>query len=241
MTTRINYPLIEADQIGWLSEVEMVEVDRVMIEDLHIELVQMMENAGRNLARLVIDRFSPATATVLAGSGGNGGGGLVAARHLANQGVEVRVTTTRPSPQLSGVPAHQFDIVERMSSSGQSVSIEVEPARSDVCIDALVGYSLRGAPSGRVADLIDQVPTLAESVVALDTPSGVSVTDGSVPGAAVVADATLTLALPKLGLRSSPNVGDLFVGDISVPPQVYQAFGITDVPDFALGAIHQIV
>jgi NAD(P)H-hydrate repair Nnr-like enzyme with NAD(P)H-hydrate epimerase domain len=37
----------------------MREVDRAMIEDLHIELVQMMENAGRNLAELAIARFKP--------------------------------------------------------------------------------------------------------------------------------------------------------------------------------------
>ena len=55
----------------------MIEVDRVMVEDLKIELIQMMENAGRNLARLVLDLFNPASASVYAGSGGNGGGGVV--------------------------------------------------------------------------------------------------------------------------------------------------------------------
>jgi len=42
-----------------LTTEQMREVDRVMVEDLHIELVQMMENAGRGLAELAIDRFSP--------------------------------------------------------------------------------------------------------------------------------------------------------------------------------------
>jgi len=42
-----------------LTTEQMREVDRVMVEDLHIELVQMMENAGRSLAGLAIDRFSP--------------------------------------------------------------------------------------------------------------------------------------------------------------------------------------
>jgi len=60
-----------------LTTEQMREVDRVMVEDLHIELVQMMENAGRGLAELAIDRFSPGSVTVLAGPGGNGGGGPV--------------------------------------------------------------------------------------------------------------------------------------------------------------------
>ena len=33
-----------------LATEQMRAVDRAMVEDLHIELVQMMENAGRNLA-----------------------------------------------------------------------------------------------------------------------------------------------------------------------------------------------
>ena len=36
---------------------QMIEVDRAMIEDYGIDLVQMMENAGRNLAALARERF----------------------------------------------------------------------------------------------------------------------------------------------------------------------------------------
>lgn len=49
----------------------MREVDRIMIDELHIDLVQMMENAGRNLADLA-PRLHPTTAVVPAGAGGNG-------------------------------------------------------------------------------------------------------------------------------------------------------------------------
>jgi NAD(P)H-hydrate epimerase len=57
-----------------LTTEQMRAVDQAMVDDLHIELVQMMENAGRNLAELAITRFSPTSVTVLAGPGGNGGG-----------------------------------------------------------------------------------------------------------------------------------------------------------------------
>ena len=50
-----------------LTTEQMRAVDQAMVEDLHIELVQMMENAGRNLAELAITRFSPTSVTVLAG------------------------------------------------------------------------------------------------------------------------------------------------------------------------------
>ncbi|MCL4120481.1 UNVERIFIED_CONTAM: hypothetical protein GTU68_053878 [Idotea baltica] len=213
----------------------MIEVDRVMIEDLRIELIQMMENAGRNLAQLVIDRFAPGTVTVLAGSGGNGGGGLVAARHLANRGVDVAVTLGKPSDKLGPVTTHQYDILRRMG-----VPDEPEPRTADVVIDALVGYSLKGAPRGRVGELVEQIGQIGEHVVALDTPSGVNVTDGSAPGIAVDADATMTLALPKIGLRDHASVGELYLADISVPPSVYTAMGVAHVPDFSTSTLVRV-
>ena len=42
--------------------------------------------------------------------------------------------------------------------------------------------------------------------------------------------ATLTLALPKVGLLDAPNVGELYLADISVPPLVYQRMGMS-VPE----------
>ncbi len=88
-----------------LTAEQMREVDRVAVEELGIELVQMMENAGRSLADLAIRIFGPESVTVLAGSGGNGGGGLVAARHLANRGVTPRVVLSRGEAELAAVPA----------------------------------------------------------------------------------------------------------------------------------------
>ena len=43
---------IPAADIPQLTTAQMVEVDRLMIEEWHISLVQMMENAGRNFAEL---------------------------------------------------------------------------------------------------------------------------------------------------------------------------------------------
>ena len=61
-----------------------------------------------------------------------------------------------------------------------------------------------------------------DGVVALDTPSGLAVSTGESPGRSVTAAATLTLALPKRGLRNAPGVGDLHLADISVPPAVME-------------------
>jgi len=232
----VDYPTVGYDQVGWLTENQMIEVDRVMMDDLRIGLVQMMENAGRHLAQLVIDRFDPATVTVLAGSGGNGGGGLVAARHLVNRGVDVRVTLGQSSGALAAVPAQQYATLERMG-----VPICDDPCLADVVVDALIGYSLKGAPRGRIGALIDQIDDIGDRIVSLDAPSGLNVTHGAVLGAAVSADATLTLALPKTGLRGAPEVGELYLADISVPRSVYDSIGAGPAPDFRISSIVRLL
>ena len=99
------WPVVPARDLPALTADEMRQVDRVMIEDLGIELIQMMENAGLHLAELARSRFSQlrdVPVTVLAGGGNNGGGGLVCARHLANWGASVSVVLDRPRTRSLG-------------------------------------------------------------------------------------------------------------------------------------------
>ena len=203
-----------------LSADQMREVDRAVIEDMRIELVQMMENAGRNLADLAMHRFTPSKVTVLAGPGGNGGGGLVAARHLANRGVEVSVALSHGLEEMTPVPRHQLDIVARMGIPAQ------RPEPAGLIVDALIGYSLQGDPRGRAAELIGWANGQAAPVLALDTPSGLDVTTGVPSRPCIQAAATLTLALPKLGLYQADQVGELYLADISVPPVIYARMGL---------------
>ena len=72
---------LEPTDVPFLTTDQMREVDRLMIDDYRITLFQMMENAGRALARLARSRFLSGDAKgkralVLVGSGGNGGGGM---------------------------------------------------------------------------------------------------------------------------------------------------------------------
>ena len=217
-----------------LTTEQMRAVDRAMVEDLHFELVQMLENAGRNLAELAITRFSPTSVTVLAGPGGNGGGGMVAARHLANRGCQVQVVLSEPD-RLTPVPAHQADILTRMG-----ITIASRAPTADLVVDALIGYSLRGDPAGTAAQLITWAIGQAAPVLALDTPSGLDLTTGTAGSPTVGASATLTLALPKIGLLDAPSAGELYLADISVPPLVYQRMGITVPPLFRQSSLLQI-
>lgn len=220
-------PAITADQ--------MRQVDRLMISEFHIDLVQMMENAGRALAELAIDAFQPRTVVVLAGPGGNGGGGLVAARHLINRDRDVRVLLARPEQDLAPVPAHQLDILRRMSTTVIDTAGDPDLIGADLIIDALLGYSLTGNPREPTAALIESVNATETPVLSLDTPSGLNVTTGFAADPCVAATATLTLALPKVGLLGAgrvKHVGRLYLADISVPRALYRRMGIDVGPLF---------
>jgi NAD(P)H-hydrate epimerase len=221
-------------KIPAITTAEMREVDRLMIEVYGIELMQMMENAGRNLAALARSRFLDGQAQdkdviVLAGKGGNGGGGLVAARRLHNWGARVHVFITHPVEAFQGVPAHQLAVLENMSVPIQQVgSLNVLPP-ADLILDALIGYSLSGAPRGAAAVLIALANQSHIPILSLDTPSGLDTTSGEAYQPHIMATATLTLALPKKGLvaqEARPIVGKLFLADISVPPGLYKELGL---------------
>jgi len=229
----MGFRTVEGITVPAVTAAQMLEVDRLATEEYGLTILQMMENAGRNLAGNVMEMLGKAqgSVTVLAGSGGNGGGGLCCARHLRNRGFDVSVILSKDPETLTGAAAHQFHILQVAGLE----PVEAADAQEAICgaelvVDALIGYSLRGAPHGTVADLIDLCNRNAERVLSLDVPSGLDATTGDTPGPGVRADRTLTLALPKTGLLSMP--GDLYLADIGIPPQLYQRIGLTFEPFF---------
>lgn len=75
-------------------------------------------------------------------------------------------------------------------------------------------------------------------MLSLDVPCGVDTATGEVYEPAIEATATLTLALPKVGLRAvewRPHVGELYLADIGVPPELYArpSIGLEVGPVFA--------
>ncbi len=205
---------------------EMANVDRVAVENVGLELLQMMENAGRALAhhaRRV--RNGSGDVLIVAGTGGNGGGGMACARHLANRDVPVSVLLDRPPGNLSGAAAHQHGIlaemgvphatdVERLSSAGAST----------VVVDALIGYGLADEVRSPAREHIDAINDAPGPVVSLDVPSGVDATTGETLGNAVRPDRTVTLALPKTGLLTGS--GTLYLADIGIPETVYERLNV---------------
>jgi NAD(P)H-hydrate epimerase len=239
-----GFPEITRAGVPELTTAQMIEADRAMIEDYGIALIQMMENAGRALAILARDRFLEGAPegkriTVLAGRGGNGGGALVAARRLATWGCDVRVAVSREPDSFGGIPARQLAILRAMEIP--LATALPEAGSSDVVLDGLIGYSLAGAPRGMAASLIRWASNQTAPLLALDVPSGLDASTGTAFDPSIAASATLTLALPKAGLHHR-QVGELYLGDISVPPGLFKRYlGLDLGPVFASGDILRLV
>jgi NAD(P)H-hydrate epimerase len=202
---------------------EMRAVDRVTVEDVGLALRQMMENAGRNLAFHARElRSADSDVIVLAGDGGNGGGGMACARHLANRGFQVSVVLDREPTDLSGAAAQQHSILSAMGIP-VGVGPDAVPEDLGLVVDAIVGYGLSGPLGGVAADLITATAD-ADRTLSLDVPTGRNATTGAEPSVAVAPDRVLTLALPKTGLAGGD--WDLWLADIAIPATVYDRLDI---------------
>ena len=159
----------------------------------------------------------------------NGGDGLVMARLLSEAGLAVRVLQLAPRDQLSDDARANLDRLPRAVTviGGQRArwaeQVAEVAAGCGLVIDAVFGTGIE-PPLREPYDALCAAITACEApVVAVDIPSGVSGDDGQADPRAVVADATVTVGLPKLGLLLPPgrdHVGELAVVDIGFAPAV---------------------
>jgi NAD(P)H-hydrate epimerase len=235
-----------------LTPDEMAQVDRVMIDELGVEVLQLMELAGRAIADWARERFlGDATGKrvlVLAGSGGNGGDGMVAARLLHAWGALPTIRLSHEAQSLRGAAAHQAHSLEALGLPllPPPENDDVEPLtfpEADLIIDGLFGFGLSGAPTGASARLIEAANAHPAPILAIDLPSGLDAASGEPYDPCIRAEATLTLALPKTGLlneAAGPFVGELAVADIGVPAAAYARLGLTVDPLFGRRSIVRV-
>ena len=213
----------------------MAQIDRIMMGEMGVDMLQLMELAGFGVAEAArqycaLDLTQRPVIVALAGTGGNGGDAMVAARLLHAWGAKVTVLLSKPRDSFSGIAAHQLEILKRMSI------LVVEPTGSDLpsadlIIDGLFGFSLQGDPRGEAARLIELANTHPAPVLAIDVPSGLDATSGEIGDPCIRAAWTVTLAMPKTGLMvaSRDVTGAVWLADIGVPPGIYARIGV-DVP-----------
>lgn len=214
---------------------EIRQLDRTAIEDLGIPGVVLMENAGLHVVNVIRERYPDLQnkrMLIVCGKGNNGGDGFVVARHLFNQGVDVRVTLLAEKHLLKGDAKINFDVVAKMNIPVVEItSNEQLPAfrnlvqQADIVVDAILGTGLKEAVRGLYKHIIESLNKSRKPVIAVDIPSGLSADTGVVFGSCIRADVTVTFAVPKRGVILYPAadyVGDLEVVDISIPKRLIE-------------------
>ncbi len=224
-----------------LTRTEMQAADRKAIDEIGIPSLQLMEIAGEGVARAAasLAEEDGGPVDIVCGKGNNGGDGLVAARLLAARGIAVQVWIATDPEGLSGDAALNWNRLQE-ECPGMPGGVEVFPlgpgpfdaaalaqawSAGSVVIDGVYGTGMTGAPREPGASLIAAMNLCGSPIVAVDIPSGVNADSGEVAGEAVLADLTVTMAYPKVGLLMHPgraHAGAIEVVDIGIPPEAVE-------------------
>jgi ADP-dependent NAD(P)H-hydrate dehydratase / NAD(P)H-hydrate epimerase len=218
-------------RFGSLTPEQASRLDATAL-DMGLGVVQLMEVAGFQVARCAWRMLGRRAARVhvVAGSGHNGGDGLVAARHLAAWGCEVSAGVLADPERVDALLAQQVQ-----AATGAGVRLRVAQRASDVLgrlddtalvVDALLGTGLRRAPRPLHAEVIAGV---RGTILSIDVPSGLDAATGEAPGVVVHARTTCTLAGMKRGMwndAARDSCGEIVVADIGMPHLAWQRCGL---------------
>jgi NAD(P)H-hydrate epimerase len=216
-----------------VTSAEMQAMDRMAIERFGLPGRLLMENAGREAARVFRTHFGEAARRgvgVVAGRGNNGGDGCVIARYLAQKGFPVTVYLLATAEQVRGdaganlklLPALGVTVVE-MPDEDAFARCQREMRSVAVWVDAIFGTGLNAEVRGFFRNVIEFINRLNRPVLAVDIPSGLSADTGQPCGACIRARVTATFAFPKIGHAVFPGAdytGQLEVLDIGIPPHI---------------------
>jgi hydroxyethylthiazole kinase-like uncharacterized protein yjeF len=232
-----------------LTAAEMREVDRLTTERFGVPSHRLMEAAGKSVVEVFLEQYGyrnadpPGRVAVLCGKGNNGGDGFVVARYLKEEVEQVNVYLFANPEELRGDAAKNF---QRWQEQGGGVMVVQSVADwekawggisgVEVVVDALLGTGVRGAPTGLIAQAIEDVNRLSRDataarpawIVAVDTPSGLPSDGDAATGPVVKVHWTVTFTAPKIGQLVSANAancGQLVVRGIGSPAALVEEIG----------------
>ncbi|WP_224242710.1 NAD(P)H-hydrate dehydratase [Hyalangium gracile] len=206
-----------------LTAAQMREAEQAAETRFGMPSALLMENAGRELAKVARSvageggRF-----LVVCGPGNNGGDGLVAARFLEEGGARVAVAMVGDRGKMTSEARRNLQALEAYGVSPQALEALPEVGAGDVVVDAIFGTGLSRAPEGAFAEAIGRIGQWRQAgakVVAADVPSGLQSDTGEAFTPCVEADVTVSFGLLKRGQILEPGAslcGELVRVDIGL-------------------------
>lgn len=222
-------PIVTAEQMRTL--------DHRTIREAQVPSLTLMERAGAGVVAQLEAQYGPLAGksiVILCGKGNNGGDGFVIGRLLRRKKVRTHVILLATVADLSRDAKTMYQRFQR--AAGQAAitrpsdveGLQRRLAASDVVVDAILGTGLSAPVTGLYRDAIETINASARPTVAVDLPSGLHADTGTVLGAAVRADLTVTFGLPKAGLYSGSGIdcaGTIRLVDIGIPASFIGAVG----------------
>jgi NAD(P)H-hydrate epimerase len=207
-------------------------------EYLGISTLQLMENAGKAISDEIAGRFpSTSSIVVYAGTGRNGGDGMVAARHLASRGYLVTLILVGMTSEIRDEATYKNwramnEMTETVRIEVAQDSSQISPRKCDVVIDALLGTGAKGNLRQPIMRAVETMNEMRCFKVAVDLPTGIDSDTGDVLGTALNADLTVTFHARKPGIRIAEKYcGEVKVAGIGMPREAEIYAGPGDVED----------
>lgn len=204
------------------------ELDKYTIANEPIKSIDLMERAALSVVKIITERWSKETRTVVfAGPGNNGGDALAVARLLIDRGYDVETYLFNISGSLSADCAeNKRKLLEKKNNKLTEVSVEFDPpklSKDTLIVDGLFGSGINKPLAGGFASLVKYINNACAQVVSIDVPSGLMTEGNSYNIRANIVRATLTLTFqqPKLSFffaENQLNIGELKVLDIGIHP-----------------------
>jgi len=203
-----------------LSVDQIRQADQFTIANEPIASIDLMERAATAIYRKILPKLLPdQRLLIFAGSGNNGGDGLVLARLFYQQGYEVVVMVVRFSEKGSQdfetnyLRLLSFPEVKLIELTELSQIPETQP--TDIIIDALFGSGLNKPVQGFAADVINFINQSGRLVISIDIPSGLPADQAALKGSAIIqADYTFTFETVKMAFLFPEN--EYFAGNWEV-------------------------
>ncbi|MDE6731059.1 MAG: NAD(P)H-hydrate dehydratase [Oscillospiraceae bacterium] len=214
----------------YLVTPEQMRTLEQLTDQAGISYAQMMENAGKALAEILLEEYPDKDNFLfLAGTGNNGGDCLVAAFYLKQAGkqVEIAMPLGEPKTEISQnayqrVLKSQIPVL--MEDQVYTIENESNFKTAEIIIDGLFGIGFHGELPKKIGNILDRLFFEKIPIVACDIPSGGDGLTGQVSTGTCLADLTVTFGAEKIGMSQYPlreYCGKIRVADIEIPKSAF--------------------
>ncbi len=225
----------------YITKQQMQKLDDLMTSKYGVKTLQMMELAGygtAELCRRILQEVKNKRIVVIAGTGNNGGDGIAAARFLHNWGAKVSIFVC--SQEIKENSQQHLDTCKKIGVKILKMNeLEEYLRKAELVIDAIFGYNINGDPTGIPSEAIKLINNSRKEVLSIDLPSGLDPNSGEAYKPCVNANYTLSLSLPKYGVKSE-KAGKVHVLDLGVPNEVLKEIGVDEEEIFSNESIIEL-